>query len=169
MMKGLAEWRSHGLPVEADVLLYRSNVDELPEIVRRFHAEGVVKFHLWMLSGAVQTSEDVSDEVPRMTEVVRNIHRTLALGLSKESDFLESLHTPACVLDGDANRCLFSARALDMIVANPGGYRFRLEQSPIEGGTYTPRCAGCRQRPSCLGIRADYVARFGDAEFQPLA
>jgi molybdenum cofactor biosynthesis enzyme MoaA len=168
MMKGLAEWRRHGLPVEGDVLLYRSNVDELPEMVRFFQAEGVARFHLWMLSGAVQTGEDVSDEVPRMADVVRNIHRTLALGLSDQPGFLDSLHTPACVLDGAAARCLFSAAALDMIVANPGGFRFRLEQSPIEGGTYMPRCASCRHRAACPGVRADYVARFGDAEFQPL-
>lgn len=168
MMNGLAEWKKHGLPAEADVLLYRSNVAELPELVRVFQAAGVERFHLWMLSGAVQTGEDVGPEVPRMAEVVDALRATLALKLSDRPDFLESLHTPACVLTGETRRALFSAKALDMIVANPGGFRFRLEDSPIEGGHYTPRCAGCSARPSCAGIRKDYVARFGDAEFQPL-
>jgi MoaA/NifB/PqqE/SkfB family radical SAM enzyme len=168
MVKGLAQWRSHGLPAEGDILLYRSNVEELPATVRFFHERGVERFHLWMLSGAVQTGEDVSAEVPRMTEVVARLAETLALGLSTRPDFIDSLHTPACVLSGDTRRSLFSAAGLDMIIANPGGYRFRLEESPIEGGTWTSRCADCRFRSSCPGIRADYAARFGDAEFQPV-
>jgi MoaA/NifB/PqqE/SkfB family radical SAM enzyme len=168
MLRGLAEWKKHGLPAEADVLLYRSNLDELPDLVRTFHAAGVERFHLWMLSGAVQTGEDVSNEVPRMSEVVAKLEEALALGLSDRSDFIESLHTPACVLKGETSRALFSAKGLDMIVANPGGFRFRLEDSPLEGGHYTPRCRECRVRDHCAGIRKDYVARFGDAEFQPL-
>jgi hypothetical protein len=55
-----------------------------------------------------------------------------------------------------------------MIIANPGGHRFRLEESPMEGGIYTDRCGSCRVRAECPGIRVDYVTRFGDAEFQPL-
>jgi len=168
MEKGLAQWRRHGLPVEGDVLLYRSNVEELPEIVGHFFPLGIGQFHVWMLSGAVEAGEDVAAELPRMSEVVAALEKTLALGLSDRPDFLESLHTPACVLRGQTKRCLFHAAALEMIVANPGRHRFRLEESPIEGGHYTPRCGSCAARASCGGIRADYLARFGDAEFQPL-
>ena len=169
MMKGLAEWRKYDLPVEGDVLVYRSNAATLPQIIRQFHAHGVTRFSLWMLSGAVQTDHDVSDEVPRMSDVVPRIVEALALGLSDRPDFISSLHTPACVLVGPTASSLFSAAGLDMVVANPGGHRFRLEQSPIEGGHYTPRCGSCRQRSACAGIRSDYLARFGDDEFQPIS
>jgi MoaA/NifB/PqqE/SkfB family radical SAM enzyme len=168
MMKGLAEWRKHGLPVEGDVLVYRSNAASLVEIIRYFYVHGVSRFSLWMLSGAVQTADDVSDEVPRMSDVVPRVAEALALGLSDQPDFISSLHTPGCVLTGSTATSLFSAEKLDMLVANPGGHRFRLEQSPIEGGHYTPRCGSCRLRKGCGGIRSDYVARFGDAEFQPV-
>jgi cyclic pyranopterin phosphate synthase len=169
LVRGLEEWKRHGLPVEADVLLYRSNVQELPDIVRSFTRRGVERFHLWMLSGAVQTADDVSEEVPRMSDVIPLLAETMALGLSDRPGFISSLHTPACVLSGATASCLFSARKLDMIIANPGGHRFRLEQSPMEGGIYTERCSSCRARAECPGLRPDYVARFGDAEFQPLS
>jgi hypothetical protein len=55
-----------------------------------------------------------------------------------------------------------------MMIANPGGYRFRLESSPIEGGHYLDRCGECALRPRCGGIRRDYLAIYGDGEFQPV-
>ena len=44
----------------------------------------------------------------------------------------------------------------------------RLETSPMEGGRYLPGCAACAERARCSGLRDDYLAVHGGAEFVPI-
>ena len=168
LCRAVAGWAARGLPGDGDVLVYRSTAAGLPEVVRGFCDRGVQRFNLWLLSVAEGADPAAHAEVPRIGEVMPHIARALALGLSTRPDFITSLHTPPCTVPVGASACLFHAEALDLLVANPGGYRFRLEQSPIEGGAYLPGCARCQLRARCGGPRADYLARFGEAEFVPI-
>ena len=169
MKRGIAECARHRLPMDGDVLVYRSNIDDIPDMIRTYTALGVERFNLWLFSATDQGDKDLASQVPKISEVVPAIARAVALGLGTRSDFISSLHTPPCTIPAELSSVLFHASDLDLLVANPGGYRFRLELSPIEGGLFFDRCDRCEMRPHCSGARADYVAVFGDEEFQPVA
>ncbi len=49
-------------------------------------------------------------------------------------------------------------------VLTPDGY-FELKDSRLGGGVKPAACATCAFRDDCPGLRADYVARHGDAVF----
>lgn len=169
MMKGIENIRKAGLRMEGDVLVYGSNAAEIPNIVRFFHGEGLHRFNLWLMSAIDRDNEEVMREVPRISDTVPHISAALDLGLSDLSDFISSLHTPPCTVPKGYERALFFAADLNLLVCDPAGYSFRLEESPIEGGLYFPRCDDCALRTRCGGARADYVAIYGDEEFQPVA
>ncbi len=168
MLQGIAETRRHGLPMEGDLLIYKSNQAEISEMVRTYFDLGLQRFNIWLFSATDQGDKDLSAQVPKLSEVVVEITRAMDLRLSDAPDFITSLHTPPCVVPASHHACLFHAAALELWVANPGGYGFFLEESPIEGGHYLDRCEQCSSRKECGGIREDYLSIFGDGEFQPV-
>jgi len=167
LLRGIAGVRQHGLPMEGDILVYRGNVAEIPDIVRTYTQLGLVHFNLWLFSTSDWRDGSLGAQVPRIAQVVPQLVAAMDLGLSTRPDFITSLHTPACTVPPTHHACLFHAADLELVVANPGGHMFRLEESPMEGGTFLERCAGCRWRARCGGLRSDYLALFGDAEFVP--
>jgi len=169
MLRGIENAVREGLGVQADILAYRSNVDEIVEMVRAYTPMGVSAYRVWLLSAADGANEDVSGEVPTVTSVVAAVTAAMDLGLSSRDDFVTSLHTPACTVPRAYHRCLFYAAELGLLVAGPGGDTFRLEASRMEGGSYGPECDTCSARPRCLGFRSDYRVIHGDAEFRPRA
>lgn len=168
MLEGIERMRRARLALEGDILVYRGNAHELPEMVRDYHTRGLERFRVWLLSATDSRESAVSNEVPRISDVVPYLQAALALELSDDPTFIVSLHTPPCTLPADLQRCAFFAPELSLLVCNPGRHRFLLEKSPIEGGLYFDGCAGCRMRPRCSGARADYVALHGRQEFRPV-
>lgn len=166
LCRGVDSARACGLPVEGDVLAYRSTTRLLPEIVRAFHARGVERFRVWMMAPDPSDAEAVAEE-PRLAEVARAVEEALALGLSSDPEHVLSLHTPPCTLDGVASGARFFAPDLELLIHDASGHWFRLEDSEIEGGTYPEPCGGCALRPRCGGVRAAYVARHGVGELRP--
>lgn len=164
MLRAIAELKQHGLPMAGDLLIYASNLAELPEMVRAYAALGLSHFNVWCFSAVDQGDRDLSAQIPRLAEVVSGV---VAAMDANPSVSLTSLHTPPCVVPQSHARCLFHAADLDLFVANPGGYGFMLEESAIEGGNFLPRCDSCAERARCGGLRRDYLAAFGDDEFQP--
>lgn len=167
MLRGLAVCRERRIDCQADVLVYQSNVGELSEMVRKYSELGVSRFNLWLLSAAGNADPSITSELVRISDAMPHIQAAMDLKLSDRADFITSLHTPPCTVPESHAACRFHAAELRLLVGNPGGYHFMLEDSEIEGGVYFERCAGCRLRSGCGGARRDYVARFGDAEFQP--
>ncbi len=168
MMLGIENIRAENLEMEGDILVYKSNNAQLSEMIEFFHQEGISRFNLWLMSATDRSIQEVVDEVPRISDVVPHIAAASDLKLSGLSGFITSLHTPPCTMPAGYEECLFFAPDLELLVCNPGGYSFMLEESPIEGGLYFDRCDGCSMRDRCGGARADYVEIFGDDEFQPL-
>lgn len=164
MVEGIEQIRRLGLPMSGDLLVYSSNLAEVPAMVRTYAAMGLRHFNVWAFSAVDQGDRDLSAQVPRLSEVAR---ATAEAADACPEVSVTSLHTPPCVMPPSHERCLFHAADLDLLVANPGGYSFRLEESAIEGGAYLPRCEGCAARPRCGGLRRDYLAIHGDEEFQP--
>ena len=162
MVKGISEIARLGLPMAGDILLYADTVGELPLMVRTYAAMGLARFAVSSLSPAHQRAEDVSARVPRLSDVAVAV----VTAINENADVgVTSLHTPPCVVPESHWAALFHAADLQLLIANPGGQGFMLEDSPLEGGTYLSRCETCRARPRCGGLRQDYLAQFGDGEF----
>jgi hypothetical protein len=153
--------------LSADVLLTRSSLPDLPDLIPFYAERGITRFVLWLLSAADSTEEVVSDEVPTYTELVPVLAeattRAAALAVG-----LESLHTPPCTLPPELRHLFAPAATLGLTVVGPDGQSFPLEASSFEGGAFLAGCASCRERPRCGGPRADYVRLHGVAEFAPL-
>lgn len=163
-LRGLA---TRGVPVSADVLLARSTIVDLAELVPFYASFGVKRFVLWLLSGADVNDRDVVDEVPRMADLIPHLARA-AEAARAANVALVSLHTPPCTLP-PALRPLFEpASSLDLVVVGPDARAFPLEESPFEGGAYVATCAECSERPRCGGPRADYLRIHGDREFSAI-
>lgn len=168
MVRGAEHARARRMTLEGDVLVYARTAHLLPEIVRVFHAQGVVRFRVWLLSSAGCTEPSVREEVPRIGDVIPHLVAAMALGSSRDPVHVVSLHTPPCTLPADARRARFDAAAYGLWVMNPGGHAFRLETSPIEGGAYLSTCEGCAFRQRCTGPRRDYLEIHGADEFSPV-
>ena len=166
MLQAMENTRKHNLVIEADVLVYKGNAADLPAMVRAYHALGVRRFVLWLFS-LIDSSSALAAELPRISDITPHITAAMDLKLSERPDFITSLHTPPCTIPLSHHACLMPTRDWGLLVTNPGGFRFMLEESPIEGGHFFERCQDCRFRPDCSGARADYLAIHGDAEFQP--
>ncbi len=176
----LGRGESHGLLLEAlaglvgkpvtasaDVLLTRSTLPNLPDIVPFYAARGVTSFVLWLLSAADVHDDEVDREVPSFSDVVEPLAlaaaRAATLGVS-----LRSLHTPPCTLPPELRALFLPAASLELTVTGPDGRSFPLEASSFEGGAFLEACAACAERARCGGPRADYLRIHGPAAFAPI-
>lgn len=132
LLRGIETSKQAGLRLEGDVLLYRSSAARLPELIERFFHLGLQRFNLWLLSAVGNPDPEVLAEMPRITEVMPYILAAIDLKLSSRADFITSLHTPPCTVPRSHAQCRFHAAELGLLVGNPGGYHFMLEESPIE-------------------------------------
>ena len=164
--------KAKNVPVHGDILLYEENTPYLKEIIQHFEGLGVVHFNLWHLSlyGADEAqTRDLSQRVPRMAHVAENLVGLGDTTWKNTEPTVTALHLPPCSLPSSHWHMLFQAATLGLVVADPGGHTFRLEQSPFEGGVYLPRCESCAARDICDGLRDDYLKIFGDDEFQAIS
>ena len=154
--------------VSADVLLARSSLPDLPDVVSFYGGRGVTRMVLWLLSASDGEDPEVTREIPSFTEVIPWL--TLADGQARRSAVeLHSLHTPLCVLPPALRHLFWPASSLGLIVTGPDGGSFALETSPFESGPFLDGCGACAERPRCGGPRADYVRIHGGAELVPVA
>jgi hypothetical protein len=77
--------------VVGDILVYRSNAAELPEMVRTYTAEGLSRYNVWLFSATDQGDRELSGQVPKLADVVPHLTRARDLGLSDRPDFITSL------------------------------------------------------------------------------
>ena len=151
------------LRLEGDFLLTQRNFQELPQLVTHYAGLGFRHFNIWLFSLADQGTADLRAEVPRLTDAVPYLLQALANAEALGAT-LVSLNTPHCLVPPDAWRMQFDAAGMGLLVVNPGGHAFMLEQSTFELGTYTGACATCAVRASCHGLRKDYIAVHGAGE-----
>ncbi len=153
------------LRLEGDFLLTQRNFRELPELVTHYAGLGFRHFNIWLFSLADQGDADLRAAVPRLTDAVPYLLKALANAEALGAT-LVSLNTPHCLIPSDAWRLQFDAAGMGLLVVNPGGHAFMLEQSTFELGTYTGACATCAVRANCHGLRKDYIAVHGDGELR---
>jgi MoaA/NifB/PqqE/SkfB family radical SAM enzyme len=161
MVAGLDNLVSRGLQPVADVILKTDTYRKLPDALAWLYARGVREAHLWFVS-LTDGNRDNLHSMPRMTEVLPVMRQGFAFARERGLA-LRSLHVPRCLLGDDAPHALDPGAGRVRVVTPEA--TFELRQSRLGGQQYVAACDGCPHREICPGIRSDYLARYGDAEF----
>lgn len=165
---GLSQLRATGIRLEGDVLLTADTIAELPELVDYYAGLGLRHFNLWLFSLADQGAEDLRALVPRLADAQAYILQARQ-SARQHGASLCSLASPHCTLPTAAWDLLFDAAGMDMLVVNPGGHAFKMEQSRLEAGAFHAVCQQCAVRAFCHGLRPDYVSVHGHGELRTLS
>jgi cyclic pyranopterin phosphate synthase len=160
MVAGLRALVDRHLRATADVILKQDTYLELPDALAWLHGLGMRSVHLWYVS-LTDGNEANVDSLPRMTDALPAVSSALAWARAHDMD-VRSLHVPRCLLGADHHHA-WDPGAQDVTVVSPDA-TFRLSESRLAGHVHVRACDGCEHRSICPGVRADYLARYGDAE-----
>jgi cyclic pyranopterin phosphate synthase len=147
-----------------DLIIKSDTWMHLPDIVEHWAGLGVEAFNLWLVSLSDRNRDNLDSLLPvsAMREgIVAAFERGKQLGVK-----VLSRHIPRCMLPGYEEH-IADLREDRVLVITPRS-TFALWESKISPNAYTLRCEGCRhQHGICLGLRRDYLERYGDAELCP--
>ncbi len=160
MVTGLRHAVAAAIPVTVDVILTTATVPRLVDAIGWLADLGVRRVDLWFVSLTDGNAANVAS-MPRMTEVLPQIRAAVALATDRAMR-VRSLHVPRCLL-GELHAHAFDPGAGRVKVVTPEA-TFALAMSKLAGQVHVPACASCAHRTICPGVRADYVARYGDGE-----
>jgi MoaA/NifB/PqqE/SkfB family radical SAM enzyme len=160
MVAGLRALVERGLAPVADVILERTTHPRLPDALGWLHGLGVRAADLWFVSLTDHNRDNVAS-MPRMTEVVPTVQRSLAWARAQGMT-VRSLHIPRCLLGADHPHA-WDPAAEGVRVVSPDA-TFDLRGSRLTGQIHVPACRGCTFEAECPGVRPDYLARYGDDE-----
>jgi len=136
----------------------------LADIVEHWAGCGIDTFNLWLVSLSDRNKDNPASLLPVHTMhdgICAAFERGKRLGVT-----VQSRHIPRCMLPGYEDH-VADLREDKVLVITPRT-SFALWESKISPNTYPERCTGCRhQHGACLGLRRDYLERYGDAEVQP--
>ncbi len=153
-----------GMAPVADLIVKNDTYRHLPAIVAHWAGLGCRTFPLWLVSLSDRNRENLAS-LPRVSEMHDAIVAAFETGRELGVD-VYSRHIPRCMLRGHESFCR-DLRDDRVLVVTPGS-RFFLWESAISPNAYTARCEGCRYRQGeCMGLRRDYLERFGDDELTP--
>lgn len=161
---GLSNVMKLGHRPVADLIIKHDTWMWLPEIVSHWAAEGVETFNLWLVSLSDRNRDNL-ESLPRVRDMITGI--TGAMDRGRELGVtVKSRHIPRCMLQGYEDH-VADLRDDKVLVITPRT-SFALWESKISPNVYGPRCDGCAfQHDACLGLRKDYLDRYGDAEVVP--
>jgi len=142
-----------------DILLMRSTAAKLLPTLRALEGRGVRRFALWLVSLTDGNALNV-DSLPPLGELLPHVREGLDYARARGLEVV-SLHLPRCVLPGYEEHVQHPGRDRLVTVVTPEA-TFDLRASRLGGQHHSPRCHGCRYLSLCPGLRADYVARYGE-------
>ncbi len=162
--QGVHNLQALGRTPVGDLIIKHDTWRHLADIVAHWAGLGVDTFNLWLVSLSDRNSDNLVS-LPTVTEmrdgIVAAFERGKDLGVT-----VRSRHIPRCMLPGYEDHVV-DLREDKVLVVTPRA-TFALWESKISPNTYAEKCAGCRyQHGSCLGLRRDYLERWGDAELIP--
>lgn len=160
MARGLAAAIATGVAVTADAIITAATAPRLPDAIAWLAARGVAGVDLWFVSLTDGNATNVAS-MPRMTDAMPHVAAALAVGRTRGLT-MRSLHIPRCLLGADRAHA-YDPGADRVKVVSPDAV-FELAQSRLAGQVHVAACDGCPDRAICPGLRADYLARHGDAE-----
>ncbi|MFH1531580.1 MAG: radical SAM protein [Pseudomonadota bacterium] len=165
VVEGIGQLVRRDAPIVADVIMKRDTWERLPDTIGCFADLGVEHFVLWLVSLTDRNADHPESLVPVST-MRPGIYGAFELARRRGIEVL-SRHIPRCMLPEYPGH-LWDVRQDDVLVVTPGS-TFWLKDSRITANTFVETCDGCAARGTCLGVRRDYLDRYGDGEVEPLA
>lgn len=162
--QGVRNLKALGRTPTGDLIIKHDTWMHLADIVEHWAGLGVQTFNLWLVSLSDRNRDNL-ESLPTVTDmregIVAAFERGKRLGVT-----VQSRHIPRCMLPGYEDHVV-DLRDDKVLVVTPRA-TFALWESKISPNTYSEKCNGCRyQHGSCLGLRRDYLERWGDAELRP--
>jgi cyclic pyranopterin phosphate synthase len=147
-----------------DLIIKSDTWMHLADIVAHWAGEGIRTFNLWLVSLSDRNRDNLASllQVSEMRDgICAAFDRGRELGVT-----VRSRHIPRCMLPGYEDH-IADLREDRVLVITPRA-SFALWESKISPNAYAEQCTGCRhQHGICLGVRRDYLERYGDAELRP--
>jgi MoaA/NifB/PqqE/SkfB family radical SAM enzyme len=160
MESGLRSVVDSGVHVVVDMIIKSDTHRRLPAAVEWVAERAVPEIHLWYVS-LTDGNAERHDSLPPMSEAVPHMREALAIARARGIE-IKSLHVPRCLL-GEDHVHAWDPGSQRVMVVTPDA-TFALERSRLAGQTQVPACTGCEFEAFCPGVRADYLAHFGDEE-----
>jgi cyclic pyranopterin phosphate synthase len=162
--EGVRNLKALGRKPVGDLIIKHDTWMHLADIVEHWAGLGIETFNLWLVSLSDRNRDNLESlpMVSQMREgIVAAFERGKRLGVT-----VRSRHIPRCMLPGYEEHVV-DLRDDKVLVVTPRA-TFALWESKISPNTYAEKCNGCRyQHGICLGLRRDYLERYGDAELTP--
>lgn len=162
--RGVEHLLARGQAPVGDLIVKSDTWMHLPAIVEYWAGMGIRHFNLWLVSLSDRNRDNLASLLPVSTMragIVAAFERGRQLGVT-----VLSRHIPRCLLPGYEDH-IADLREDRVLVISPRA-TFALWESKISPSAYTARCDGCvHQHGSCLGLRRDYLERYGDGELVP--
>lgn len=162
--QGVANLIKLGHQPIGDLIIKSDTWQHLADIVEYWAGQGIKTFNLWLVSLSDRNKDNLDSLLPVTTMrdgICAAFERGKQLGVT-----VRSRHIPRCMLPGYEDH-IADLREDKVLVITPRA-TFALWESRISPNTYGPRCEGCRhQHGICLGLRSDYLERYGDGEVRP--
>ncbi|HIN85383.1 MAG TPA: radical SAM protein [Myxococcales bacterium] len=165
MLQAIDNLVAASVSLTVDLILMTSTQSTVFGALKALHERGVNAFNLWLVSLTDNNAENL-DSLPRITKLLPIVTQCLDYGKSHKIK-VESLHIPRCLLPEHLTQVNHPGVGKEVKVVTPDAV-FELKRSVLSGGVKSERCKECSYDDSCPGLRADYVAQFGDEELQPL-
>ena len=147
-----------------DLIIKHDTWMHLADIVEHWAGLGIGTFNLWLVSLSDRNRDNLTS-LPMVSQMREGIEAAFERG-NRLGVTVRSRHIPRCMLPGYEEHVV-DLRDDKVLVVTPRA-TFALWESRISPNTYAERCNGCRyQHGSCLGVRQDYLERWGDAELRP--
>jgi cyclic pyranopterin phosphate synthase len=147
-----------------DLIIKSDTWMHLADIVEHWAGQGVETFNLWLVSLSDRNKDNLASLL-RVEEMRAGICAAFDRGRQLGVTVL-SRHIPICMLPGYEEH-VADLRDDKVLVITPRS-TFALWESRISPSAYTDKCNGCRYHHGiCLGVRKDYLERYGDAELTP--
>jgi len=161
---GVRNLKALGRKPVGDLIIKHDTWMHLADIVEHWAGFGIETFNLWLVSLSDRNRDNL-ESLPMVSEmregIVAAFERGKRLGVT-----VRSRHIPRCMLPGYEEHVV-DLRDDKVLVVTPRA-TFALWESKISPNTYAEKCNGCRyQHGICLGLRRDYLERYGDAELTP--
>lgn len=144
----------------ADLILKEDTYRDVRAWVLALADQGVRHFRLWLVSLTDGNANNIQ-QLPSITEVAPFVKEALDAARKRDLD-VRSLHIPRCFLQGYEDH-VHHPGADHVRVVTPDDV-FDLKNSRLSGGVKPLECKRCRYDNVCPGLRADYIAKYGEGE-----
>jgi MoaA/NifB/PqqE/SkfB family radical SAM enzyme len=163
VIAGIKNLAKKSLPFTVNTVVMKQNLQLLGEITELVRSTGAPKQQFRMMDGHLL--DNYRDFVPRLTDVAPGIREVI----KKHRSHMEfALHEiPFCILGKDLIRYAtppINPERENLVMGNVIETSMEIAERQF---MFSARCADCRYRALCRGIRNDYVHHYGVAEFKP--